>query len=125
VVPNTANEPQSEPMTVFLLKTKTGQFEDGLEEAHRLERHDLKEAVPFEGAIFIAPQRMSPPPWMDFLKDGAKEELRALFNASTKAVSVRSHGTSGLRLHVRIWTNPAGLRTDPAVLRPTSRAEHR
>jgi uncharacterized protein (TIGR04141 family) len=73
-------------MTVFLLKTKTGQFEDGLEEAHRLERHDLKEAVPFEGAIFIAPQRMSPPPWMDFLKDGAKEELRALFNASTKAV---------------------------------------
>ena len=80
------NDPPARSLTLFLLKTGTRKYEDALDEPSSLKRHGLKDCVPFKGAVFMAPQRKAPPGWMTFLQEGAEDELKALFNASTSAV---------------------------------------
>lgn len=79
-------EPPVQALTVFLLKRGTATFEDALEEPQRLMRYPLKRSLPFRGALFIAPQRTTPPRWLTFVEEGTLSDLQDLYNASTSAV---------------------------------------
>jgi uncharacterized protein (TIGR04141 family) len=75
-------------LNVFLIKTNTKDYEDALEEKEvaSLTKHALKRALPFKGALFLAPQRKAPPRWLAFLESGAQGDLQKLYNASTSAI---------------------------------------
>lgn len=81
-------KPPIQPLTVFLIKTGTTEYEDALDEDEvgRLTRHELEPRLPFQGALYLAPQRTAPPRWLSFLESGAQGELAHLYNASTSAV---------------------------------------
>jgi len=83
-----AKDPPIQPLNVFLIKTGTRDYEDALEEDEVaiLTKHALKRALPFKGALFLAPQRTAPPRWLTFLEGGAQSNLQKLYNASTSAI---------------------------------------
>jgi len=83
-----ATDPPIQPLNVFLIKTGTRDYEDALEEDEvaSLTKHALKRALPFKGALFLAPQRKAPPRWLTFLESGAQGDLQKLYNASTSAI---------------------------------------
>jgi len=80
--------PPIQPLNVFLLKPGTTDFADGLVEEGiaALSRHRLMSSVPFEGELYLAPQRTAPPRWLAFLESGARGDLQRLYNASCSAV---------------------------------------
>ena len=80
------NGPPYQSLTLFLLKTGLREYENALEEPASLTRYELKNSVPYEGAVFMAPQRKAPPGWLGFLQEGTEDKLANLFNASTSAV---------------------------------------
>lgn len=80
------NEPLTQSLTAFLLKTGTKDYMDALEDVDQLDQHELSNSVPFEGVIFLARQRQTPPAWLPFLQEGAEARLGNLFNASNSAV---------------------------------------
>lgn len=126
-----SREPPIQPLTVFLMKSGSKRFEDGLKDPAAVTRFGLRRTVPFAGALFVAPQRRASPRWLDFVRDGTATNLDALFNASVSAVLfvkasrrtfVFSFGYGRALLHPARVERSFGLRVvlntvDPAALR--------
>lgn len=114
--PTTGTSPPIQPLNVFLLKTGTREYQDALEEEETasLTEYPLKRTLPFDGALFLAPQRTARPRWLPFLESGARGNLQQLYNASTSAVLF-------IRSSKRIFAFTFGY--GRTLLRPT-RIEH-
>lgn len=77
---------QLRSIAVYLLKSHIKEFDDALKDVKELKRLELKKDLPFEGALFLAPQRKREPLWLPFLDEGTIDELPDLVNMSTSAV---------------------------------------
>ncbi len=81
-----AVQPPTRTLTFFLLKKGQSSYETALDATKNTKRHPLRSGLPFQGAVFLAPQSKAQPTWLEFLQAGAASDLGKLFNASTSAV---------------------------------------
>lgn len=73
-------------LTVLLLKDNIELPTQALKAPESLKRIDLRPDMELDGELFIRSSRLSTPPWVAFLQEGATERLPDLSNASTAAV---------------------------------------
>ncbi len=73
-------------LTILLLKDSIRSYDDALKDPLTLQRYDLKQDVPFRGALYVRDPHRNRPDWVDFVLEGIVSEDLPLETRSQSSV---------------------------------------
>jgi uncharacterized protein (TIGR04141 family) len=81
-----SSEPNTQHLTLLLMKEEVASYDDALEDAASCEAIELAPGAPFEGRFYLGSRSPHPPAWAPFVRAGVASDLTGLLNASTSGV---------------------------------------